>query len=280
MGFFEKLMKIDRRIIFVFVVIAVVLPFFLSIPQKIEITPEAQKLYDYFEALTPGSKVMFSYDYDPASAPELQPMAVAATKYCFTKGLKMIILGLWPQGSMQANMAIESAMEDSIIKAKNLQYGKDWVNLGFMPGNEVVIQRMGSDIPATFPGDYQGTPIENLPLMQGIKNFSNLDFVYNLSAGYPGTVEWVQFAADRFHAKLGAGNTAVQAPNMYPYLRAGQLVGLLGGMKGAAEFEKLTGFEGKGIKFMLSQSFSHAIVVIFIIIGNLAYFLSRGKKKK
>jgi hypothetical protein len=63
-------------------------------------------------------------------------------------------------------------------------------------------------------------------------------------------------------------------------LRAGQLVGLLGGMKGASEFEKLTDFEGKGTKFMLSQSFAHSIIIIFIIIGNLAYFISRGAKKK
>jgi hypothetical protein len=280
MTFFEKMMQIDRRIIFLFVAIAVVLPLFLSIHQKILISPEVQELYDTFESLAPGSKVMMSYDYDPASAPELQPMAVTAMKYCFSKGHKIIILGLWPQGSLQANMAIETALEDPEIKAKNPQYGKDWVNLGYMSGNELVIQRMGTDIPVTFPRDYQGTPVENLPLMQGIKNFSNIDFVFNLSAGYPGTVEWVQFVADRFHAKLGAGNTAVQAPQVYPYLRAGQLMGLLGGMKGASEFEKLTGFEGKGTRYMLSQSFSHSIVLIFIIIGNLAYFISKGKKKK
>ncbi len=280
MNFFDKLMKIDRRIIFLFVAAAVILPFFLSIHQKILISPEVQDLYDAFESLPPGSKIMISYDYDPASAPELQPMAVTAMKYCFTKGLKVIILGLWPQGSIQANMAIESALEDPRVKEKNPQYGKDWVNLGYMSGNELVIQRMGTDIPVTFPRDYQGNPVEDLPLMQGIKNFSNIDFIFNLSAGYPGTVEWVQFAADRFHAKLGAGNTAVQAPGMYPYLRAGQLVGLLGGMKGASEFEKLTDFEGKGTKFMLSQSFAHSIIIIFIIIGNLAYFFSRGVKKK
>ena len=51
-------------------------------------------------------------------------------------------------------------------------------------------------------------------------------------------------------------------------------------MKGAAEFEKLTGFTGKGTRFMLSQSFAHIIVVLFVIIGNAAYFVTRGRERK
>ena len=64
---------------------------------------------------------------------------------------------------------------------------------------------------------------------------------------------------------------------MYPFLRAGQLIGLLGGMNGAAEFEYLTGWKGKGTRFMLSQSFAHMVVIAFIIIGNVAFFRS-GRK--
>jgi hypothetical protein len=31
---------------------------------------------------------------------------------------------------------------------------------------------------------------------------------------------------------------------------------------------------------MLSQSFAHLIVILFIIIGNTAYFITRGRKKE
>ena len=111
-----------------------------------------------------------------------------------------------------------------------------------------------------------------------IKNFSNIDFSFNLSAGFPGTVEWVQIAADRYGVALGAGNTAVQAPQMYTYLHAKQLQGLLGGMSGAAEFEGLVEHPGKGTKFMLSQSFAHMVVIAFVLIGNVAFFMG-GRKK-
>ena len=48
-------------------------------------------------------------------------------------------------------------------------------------------------------------------------------------------------------------------------------------MNGAAEFESLSGIPGKGTKFMLSQSFSHMVVIAFVLIGNVAFIMS-GRK--
>jgi len=271
---------VDRRTVFVFVAVGVSLPFFMSISQKMPISPEVQQLYEAVAELPPGSKVLVSFDYDPPSAPELQPMAQAFLQYAMRHDLKLIIMGLWPQGPQQANMALEVALADPEIVAKNLEYGVDYVNMGFQVGNEFVIQRMGSDFKSMFPTDYSGHPYEELPLLKNIRNFSNIDFSFNLSAGYPGTQEWVQVAVDRYGLKMGAGNTAVQAPMIYPFLNAGQLNGLLGGMNGAAEFERTVGLLGKGTRFMLSQSFAHVIVIAFILIGNVAFFLGDRKKNQ
>jgi hypothetical protein len=278
MTFWEKMMKIDRRIIFLFVMVAVTLPLFLNISQEIIISKEVRDGFEVLADLQPGAKVLIPCDYDPPSAPELQPMAVTTFQYCLEHDLKFIIIGLWPQGPQQANAAIATAiggeLTDTIrYNGKMWIYGRDWVNLGYQAGNELVIQRMGSSIPAAFPRDFRGTPIDELPLMQGIQNFNNFDFVINISAGYPGIYEWVQFGVDRFAIKLFGGTTAVQTPLVYPYYEAGQLQGIMGGLKGAAEFEKLVGIKGKATTFMLSQSFAHIIVILFIIVGNVAYFL-------
>jgi len=268
---------IERRIVFLYVGIAVSLPLFMKLSQQMTVSLEVQDLYDAIMELQPGSRVLMAYDYDPPSAPELQPMAETATRLCFKRDLKIIIMGLWPQGPQQANLALEKILAEPDIAAKNLQYGIDYVNLGFQAGNEFVIQRMGGSFKSMFRTDYEGTPYDELPLVKNVKNFSNIDFIFNLSAGFPGTVEWVQIAVDRYGAPCGAGNTAVQAPTVYPYLSAGQLTGLLGGMSGAAEFESAAGIPGKGTKFMLSQSFSHMIVIAFVLIGNVAFIMS-GRK--
>ena len=269
---------VSRRVVFVFIAAAVTLPFFMTFPPPLNVTNDVKNLYKSLESLPAGSKVLCAFDYDPPSAPELQPMAVAFMKYAFRHDLKVIVMGLWPQGPQQANMAIEEALRDKEIAAKNLEYGVDYVNLGFQSGNEFVIQSMGTEFRRMFPEDDRRTPYDSIPLLQGVTNFSNIDYVMNFSSGKPGTVEWVQIAVDRFGASLGAGNTAVQAPQVYPYMRAGQLKGLLGGMSGAAEFEKITSEKGKASSFLLSQMFAHGIVILFIIIGNTSYFLKRRKK--
>src|SRR4030067_1772509 len=228
MNFWQKLLAVDRRVIFALVAVAVIIPFFLSFPIKITVSPPVQAVYDYIEKLPPGSLVMISCDYDPPSAPELQPMTETMLKQFFMKDLKVIMLGLWPQGSAQAQIAIDKVLEDSLIKAKNLKYGVDYVNLGFTAGNEFVIIRMGTDMHAAFPVDYNGTKISELPLMQNVRNFDNIAFVFNVSAGYPCTYEWVIFGVDRYRFKLGAGNTAVQAPLVAPFVQSGQRIRLLG----------------------------------------------------
>lgn len=271
---------VGRRTVFLFVGIAVVLPFFMTISQPIVLSPEVKLVYDSVSELKSGSRVLVSFDYDPASAPELQPMAESFFRLCLERDLKIIIMGLWPQGPQQAELALQIALQDPDVVKKNLQRGVDYVNLGFQTGNEFVIQRMGTSFKSMFPRDTRGVLYDSIPLLKDVSNFSNIDYSFNLSAGYPGTVEWVQVAVDRYGLKLGTGNTGVQATGMYPYLRAGQLKGLLGGLSGAAEFEKATNKIGQATFYMLPQSFSHIIVIIFIIIGNAAYFLGEKKKKK
>lgn len=274
-NFFERMMGIDRRIIFILIFIALSIPMFIHIEMKIPVSPEVEMLVDYMKSLPDGAKVMVSLDYDPSSEPELQPMAETFLEYALKRNFKVIVIGLWPQGPIQAERARVVAEADV---GKKFDYGVNYINLGYQSGNELVIQRMGSSIPAIFPRDYFGRPISEFPIMQGVTNFSNIDYVFNLSAGYPGTVEWVLFAADRFGVKLGAGNTAVQAPQVYPYLGK-QLIGLAGGMKGGAELEILTGLPGRAVKYMVGQTFAHAVIVLFIIIANIAYFATRGGKK-
>lgn len=276
----DRLLSLDRRWIFVTVAVSLTVPFFLNIQCKSRISPEVQNLYNSIKDLRPNSKVMVAFDYDPASEPELNPMAEAFLKFAFTKGWKVIMLGLWPQGPLMADRVMERVVQDSGVAALNLEYGIDYCNLGYQAGNEFAIQAMGASIEIAFPRDLRGTPTHEIPIMQGVQDFSNIDYVFNLSAGYPGTVEWVQIAVDRYGVTLGAGNTAVQAPLVYPYLGAGQLTGLLGGMKGAAEFEELTGYKGNASKFMVSQTAAHLVVIMFIVLGNVAFFLNKKREKK
>ncbi len=271
---------VGRRIVFLYVGIAITLPLFMSYDQKIVVTESTQQVYDAVQALPAGAKVLVSFDYDPASSPELQPMAEAFLAECFKRHLKVIMVALWAPGALQANIAIDTVKVRLGLDSTQLVYGVDYCNLGYQAGREFVIARMGTSFEAMFGKDVRGTPYREIPLVRNVRNFSDIDYSFNISAGFPGTVEWVQVAVTRFALKLGAGSTAVQAPQVYPYLRGGQLLGLLAGMNGAAEFEKLVGLKAEATTYMLAQTFAHVIVIAFIIIGNVAFFRSGRKSAK
>ena len=70
------------------------------------------------------------------------------------------------------------------------------------------------------------------------------------------------------------------APEQYPYLDSGQLSGLLTGMKGAAEYEKITGLTGAGSAAMGGQSFAHLSILILIVLGNLSVLVGWHHRRK
>lgn len=273
--FIEALNNLDRRIIFLFIALAVILPLLFPLNIGFKVTHPAQGFYDAIDKLPAGTKVLMACDYDPGSLPELYPMNLSALEQCMQKELKVIMIALWPAGPP----LVEQCINEIAVNKYHRKKGLDFVNLGFKEGREVVMVSMGNSIPNTFPTDYDGTPVEKLPIMQGVRNFADLKLIINISAGYPGTKEWVQQVQARYSIDLLSGCTAVSAPEYYPYYQSGQLKGLLGGMKGAAEYEALVGVAGLGRRGMDAQSISHLVVFIFIVIGNFAFFWLKKYKK-
>lgn len=274
MSIVERFETIDRRIIFFLIFLAVIIPLLFPIGLKIEVSEPVRMFYNTIEKLEAGSFVLISAEYDPSTMPEVYPMNEALVKHCFAKDLKIVSIGLWPQGVSLNQTAMEQAAEPY-----GKEYGVDYVNLGYKAGGIVVISAMGEDIPTTFPQDYALRPIEQYGIMEGIENFDNIDLIVSLSAGDPGVREWVMIAQGRYRKDVIGGVTAVSAPAFYPFLDAGQLKGLIGGMKGAAEYETLLGQIGTASAGMDAQSVAHGMIIFFIIFANFFYFLGKRRKR-
>ncbi len=266
----DKLLKIDRRIIFSIIAVVVIIAIIFPVGLPTQVSEPVERLYREIESLSPGSYVFISFDYDPASMAELDPMALAVIRHCFRKDLKIVSLGLWPQGVLLGQANLERAAEEY-----GKEYGIDFVNLGYKTGGIVVISGLATNLREIFPQDYTGTNIDELPMLDGINNLDPFKVIVTLSAGDPGVRHWVMIAQARYGKKIGLGSTAVQAPAFYPYLQANQLVGLAGGMKGASEYEKLVNLPGLATAGMDAQSFAHAAIVFFIVFGNIIFFLKR-----
>ncbi len=263
---------LERRIIYLLIALSVIIPFLFKIKTKVEISPPVMSAYNTIESLKEGTPVLISIDYDPASMPELQPMLLAILRHCVKKKLKIILMAHWPLGVPLGQEAIEK-----IAKEYGLKYGEDYVNLGYRPGGAGVIISMGREIRDIFDCDFKGTPVDSLPLMRNVHNYDDIGVVIGLEAGSVGDW-WAQNLGPRFGAKLILGSTAVVTPDLYPYLASGQCQGLIGGLRGAAEYENLVGHPSVATIGMIPQSAAHALIIIFIIIGNIIYILQRRRK--
>lgn len=285
----EHLMQIDRRIIYLLmaIVIAVPLVFPVSLPMVIQKT--TQGFFDTIEAIDPNRQVLLiSTDYVPQTEAENQPMTVALLRHAFERRIRVLIVSLYVESTGLAADAMWKTMEEFNLRASSsadsILYGRDVLFLGWQPPPIVPILSMGESISGIYPVDYvEGTATDDFPIMEGVRNYNDVGIVASISGG--GAPLWfVQFAQTKFGVKVGAGVTAVSAPDYYPYFETGQFSGMMGGMKGAAEYEELVqrelkvGGRQRATEGMGAQSAAHLLIIGFVILGNVAYFATRNRR--
>ena len=271
--FLGKITNLNRRVIYIIIFLAISIPLFFPMGLPVPISTEVKSVYDYIKNLGPSDAVLISADYDASTLAELQPMMEAVMKHCFKGNVKLLIMSAYPVGTGLAQISL-----NRVLKEYEMKNGIDYVFLGYKPNFYIVIQQIGADITQAFPTDYYGTPMKDLPMMENIHNFKDID----LSISFSGTgigLSWLFYAHERFNEPLALGVTGVMAPDYFPYLQSGQFVGLVGGMKGAAEYETLIREPALANAGMDAQSWSHICIILFIIIGNIGYFAT-GKKRK
>jgi hypothetical protein len=302
-AFWEKAQAIDRRWIFLMIVLAVIIPMTSQCTVRSPATPEVRAIFDRVEQMAPGSRVLLALDFDPPSEPELLPMAMSYTRHLALRGHRIYFMTLWPVGQQEVERVILNVLN---AEFPEYEYGVDYLSLGYKTGGQGVIQGVLSDFRRQYPTDAHGTAVARLPIFQGVQRLADMDLILNVSAGYPGIKEWVQFGGDQSRVPVAGGVTAVSAPLLYPYYPK-QLFGLMGGMQAASEYETLLqdhyperyaaracseltaldladepcraeGFgppEFPAMKRMGPQTFAHLVIVLFILIGNIGYFATR-----
>ncbi|MBN1505100.1 MAG: hypothetical protein JW952_08580 [Candidatus Eisenbacteria bacterium] len=285
----ERIMQIDRRIVYLFVAAGTILPIVFVIGLPVSITPPVQMAFDRMEDLDPGDVIMVSFDYGPSSAPENAPMADAALRHCFSKGIRVIVIALYPLGGLSEAV---NELNKVVAEFPDLEYGVDYVNLGYKDGAQAAMRKMNENIHEVFPTDVRGTPISEIPLMREVRTYADLELCFSLATGIIGEW-WANLVNAQFGLPVIVGPTAVSAPKYYAYLEAKQMAGLLGGLKGASEYERLVldkypdlerVYATPGLytatKGMDVQSIVHLIMIAFILFGNVVYFTGKRRPRK
>lgn len=276
MNLWERLLELDRRWVFLGIALAVAIPIVTEYALPLgKPAPPTVAVYDAVEALEPGDVLMIAFDYGPSSMPELHPQGLALLQHAFKKDLRVLAVTLNVQGTALARDALAT-----VAQKAGAEDGVDYVNLGFAPGGSAVILGMGENIADVYPASADGRPVGTLPVMEGVTNYEDIALLVDLAAS-AAPRSWIAFAHERYDQTLAAGITAVMATDFYPYLQSNQLVGLINGLKGAAEYEDLLEIEaGPGLLGMSAQAISHLFIIFLVIAGNIAYFASGRHRRR
>ena len=274
MAFHDRMMSIDRRIIFLSVALAVAIPLLRPLGFPVQVSEEVRNFHKELEPLEEGDIILLTFDYEGDVMAELNPMSEAVLSHIFPKGVRVVALTTYAGGTGIAERILNEAAEKY-----GKTYGEDYVFLGYNPDWSGTILRLGESFTATYPTDQYGRPTPEIPLMEDVETYDDIEMIVSI-AGSALSEYWAIWAGGRYGAKVISGNTAIQAILIYPYYQAGQISGFLGGLKGAAEYEKLIGQPGMGIRGMDAQSIAHALILVFILIGNIGYFLVRGAQAR
>jgi hypothetical protein len=277
------LRNLDRRWIFLAMLLTVAIPILVQKTYPEGPTQTVRDAFEAIEGLPADSIVFLPMDYDPGSDAELTPMAVAFTRHLCSRGQKIVFITLWPNGGPLVDKLIDRVVEGEF--GDQYEYGRDYVNLGYRSGLEMVINVIATDLRGMFKTDKENNALDSMPLTRGIRSVADAKLIVSVSGGTPGAKEWVQYAGRRLGVPVIAGATGVQSTQLYAYYPQ-QLNGLLPAIKGAAEYEALLGakypqFAGvaktDAIRKMAPQLWGHLLIILLIILGNVIYFMDRKR---
>lgn len=286
MKLLDYLTKLDRRVIYLILAIVVILPLVFPSAQKVRVMTPVQRLFNTVEMIPDEKILIIDFDYDPQTQPELEPMAIALLRHAFKRRIKMAALSLYVQPLGLAKLAMDQVIEEfnseATTTADSIIYGKDYVFLGWQPPPIIPLLGMGISISDVYKTDYYGYKTDSLPMMKNVKNFNDVGLLISIS-GASAPLWWITYSQTKYGLAVGAGVTAVSASDFYAYFQTGQFSGLMIGMKGGAEYEELIETElkiqqrRKASEALGSLTAAHITIIIFIIIGNVGYFVRRRK---
>lgn len=270
MSIIKKLEQYETEILYLLIAIAIAIPILSPIGLPIKISSESKVFHDLVESLPPGAIVHYGIDPEIGGFEELRARMVAIGRHLFEKDIKVVFIGFDPNAPPIYKMLIED-----IEIPSDKEYGRDYVFLGYFPGKEIAIASYAKDIHSLISVDFFGTPLEELELMNDIKNINDFDLALSFSShGLP--LNYVDQIYVPYNVPLGVCVIGVMAPEIRPYY-PDQISGFLSTPRMGAEYELLIKRPGIGIADFDAQTVAHGVLLIFIVLGNLVEFTRRGK---
>ena len=274
----ERLLKAPRKLLYCLAVFVLAFPLFVPLRLPIAISKETKVFYEYMEDLRgTDAHVLIIAMIPPPFWGEFRHLLFAILQHLFLlEDVKIIIAPVF----MAPTMALVHQVLDMVSNPLNKTYGKDYVVLSFIPAAiESTFAMLSSDFRGSYQTDEFGTPIDELPAMDGVNTIGDFDAVIWCEPArwqpavalymYP---KWPNVAYFGVLIAEGYYFAAPYIGNVYK--------SAIWGIRMAAEYQQLYGGPYSGAeKQMDGLSLYHILGIALIVVANVVYFAGRTKQK-
>ena len=264
--------EIPRRLIYLVIIILLVFATMFPLKVPMTISDSTRKVYETIDALKPGDIVLCQGANAFMWMVECSGAVVAVVNHLATKeGVKLIILPMSPEQGyfMEYCLSLSEYPKSKI-------YGEDWAFLDYLPGMDPALDAFLNDVHKTVSVDWYGTPIDELPVMNLIKDHHDIDVFISVGSGPYQAIYFVN--AKNPNIIILDLDQASWYSYVVMYIKTGQIYGATNGPRGAGEYERLLGQSGLGTSMTDAVSLTTALIIILLIIGNIHdAIIKRGK---
>lgn len=266
-----------RRLLYLLLALVIIVPLLFGadwFSQTVAVNDATWSMYDTINKLPPDSTVLLSFDYDPVMAAELDLQAGVILRHLLQRDLRVVALSLVPQGP-----ALAQAVWDKVAATDNYVYGEDFVNLGYVSGEQAALRSLVNAFPPE-GSDFFQSPLSSLPMLSQVKGLRDIPLVVVLAGDQRFVRAWLEQVPSQIPVKVAAAVSGLVGPAVLPYFQSGQLVGHLVGLTGAAEYEIAINQPSAAVASLGAQSAGHILVIVVILMGNVAALFAAARRRK
>lgn len=270
---------IDRRWLYLATFLIVFIPILVTIPlPRLQVADATRGLYEAIEACPPDGIVLVDSSWDQGSLAENRSQLECVIHHLCQRKIRFVVtsVGVAPLGPDFARETITP-----IAREYGYEYGRDWVNSGYVQGIEgsigAIIDGVCKDFQGTFPVDTKGTRMADMPLTRDIRSIEDFYMVYVIT--YAPAPEWISFVHGQYQKPVAFGAMSIMAPVYYNNLEASQIVGLMLGNRASAEYEALLKRPGLGSRYAFAGSFGSLAVILAAVLGNIMWLVGRRRAR-
>ena len=313
MTIWEKMQKVDRRVLYAILVVLVCGGLFFPSTIETDPDPSSKSFYEAFMALPEGSTVIVQTDWTNSTRGESMGHFENLMRMMMSGNHKFVFYSAADPAAPQVARTVISRIiaERKGQGFKEYKIGEDYIDLGYFPNAEATNTSMGANLRSAWANRKSKMPsgpevdIWQTPVLKEINKIEDIDMMVVVTASAS-----IDIAIQRLANKVDitALVTGVTGPTVLPFYQSGQVKGIGIGLKGVYDIEYLMangindvakedgrkvvtwnkeGMVPKvkdGTTFARGRSYygtlhvALALLILAVVMGNVAMFASRRRK--